>query len=142
MHLFLVSQMLSGGKSKSWGDNSLNGGIIGMIHEKDNSIHGAINLEVSLEESSSFQVDTHCRKNNGEVLITVIKHIFSFDKGSLSTDLSTNLVMGETSSGEEWDLLSSGNRGHGINGGDTCLDHLLGVDSLIRINWLTLNNKF
>jgi hypothetical protein len=142
MHFFLVSQMLSSSKSKSWGDNSLNGGVVSMVHEKDDSVHGAIDLEVSLEESSSLQVYSHCRKNNGEVLITVIKHIFSFDKGSLSTDLSTNLVMGKTSSGEEWDLLSSGNGGHGIDGGDTCLDHLLGVDSLIWVNWLALNKKF
>jgi hypothetical protein len=141
VHLFLVSQMLSGGKSKSWGDDSLNGGIVGVIHEKNGSIHGAINLEVGLEESSSFQVDSHSRENNGEVFITVIKHILTFDEGSLSTDLGTNLVMGKTSSGEEGDLLSSGNGGHGINGGDTCLDHLLGVDSLIRINWLSLYNK-
>jgi hypothetical protein len=142
VHLFLVSQMLSGGKSKSWGDDSLNGGIIGVIHEKDDSVHGAIDFEVSLEESSSLQVDSHSRENNGEVLITVIKHILSFDEGSLSADLGTNLVMGKTGSGEEWDLLSSGNGGHGIDGGDTSLDHLLGVDSLIWINWLTLNNKF
>jgi len=138
VHLLLVSQMLSGGQSKSWGDDTLDGWVVGVVHEQHDSVHGSIHLEISLEESSSFQVNTHSGENNGEILIRVIKDIFTLDKTCLSTDLGTDFIMWKTGSREEWDLLSSSNGGHGIDGRDTSLDHLLWVDSLERINWLTL----
>ena len=68
----------------------------------------------------------------------MIMHILSFDEGSLSTDLGTDLIMGKTGSGEERNLLSSGNGGHGINSRDTSLDHLLRVDSLVWVDGLSL----
>jgi hypothetical protein len=43
-----------------------------VVHEKDDTVHGAVNLEIGLEESSGLKVDTHCRENNSEVLIGVI----------------------------------------------------------------------
>ena len=45
---------------------------------------------------------------------------------------------GYTGSGEERDLLSSGNGCHCVDGRDTRLDHFLGVDSLAWVDWLTL----
>jgi len=72
VHVFLVGKMLSGGKGKSWGDDTLNGWIVCVVHEKDDTVHGAVNLEIGLEESSGLKVDTHCCENNSEVLIGVI----------------------------------------------------------------------
>ena len=46
--------------------------------------------------------------------------------------------MRETGSGEKWDFLASGDGVHDIDGRDSGLDHLLRVDSLIRVNGLTL----
>jgi hypothetical protein len=68
----------------------------------------------------------------------VIVDILVLNERSLSTDLGTNLIMGETIGREKGDLLSSGNRVHDINGRDTSLDHFLGVVSLIRVNRLSL----
>lgn len=47
--------------------------------------------------------------------------------------------MRKTSGREEWNLLTTGNGDHGINGRDTGLDHLLWIDSLIWINGLSLD---
>ena len=85
--------MLSGGKSKSWNNSTFNGWVVGVIHEKHNTVHGTVDLEVSLEESSSLQVDSHCGEDNGEIFFIVILDIFSLDERSLSTDLWTDLIM-------------------------------------------------
>jgi len=47
--------------------------------------------------------------------------------------------MGETIGREQRDLLSTGDGVHDINGGDTSLDHFLGVISLVRVNRLSLD---
>ena len=68
----------------------------------------------------------------------MIKHILLLYEGGLTTNLGTDLIVGETSSGEERDLLSSGDGVHDIDGRDTRLDHFLGVHSLIGVNRLAL----
>lgn len=138
VHVFLVGKMLSGGKSKSWSNDTLDGWIVSVVHEKDDTVHGAVHLEISLEESSGLKVDTHCCENNSEVLLGVIQDILTLDEGSLSTDLGTDFRVGKTGGREEWNLLTTSNGDHGINGRDTSLDHLLWINSLIRINGLTL----
>lgn len=65
--------------------------------------------------------------------------ILVLDKTSLTANLSTDGVMGKTSGREEWDLLSTSDGVHDIDGGDTSLDHLLWVISLIWINRLSLD---
>lgn len=45
--------------------------------------------------------------------------------------------MGQPSSRENGDLLSSSNAIHAINGRDASLDHLLRVDTALRIDGLT-----
>lgn len=45
--------------------------------------------------------------------------------------------MGQPSSRKNGDLLSSGNAVHAIDGGDASLDHLLRVDTALRIDGLT-----
>ena len=45
--------------------------------------------------------------------------------------------MRETGSGKERDLLASGDGVHDVNGGDTRLDHLLGIGALAGIDGAT-----
>lgn len=52
-------------------------------------------------------------------------------------DWSSHLVVGQPSSREDGDLLSSGDTVHAIDGGDAGLDHLLGVDTTLRVDGLT-----
>ena len=47
--------------------------------------------------------------------------------------------MRETVSGEEWNLLASSDGVHDVDSGDTSLNHFLRVDSLARVNRLTLH---
>jgi len=139
VHLLLVSEVLSSGEGETGSNNTLDGGIVGQVHEQDNRVHGAVDLEIGLEESSSRFGDTHSSENNGEVLFGVIVDILVFNERGLSADLGTNLIMGETVGREEGDLLSTGDGVHDINGGDTSLDHFLGVISLERVNRLSLD---
>jgi hypothetical protein len=66
-----------------------------------------------LEESSSLHVDTHGSEDNGEVILVTIVYTlgsaWSVDETGLSTNLSSNVVVGQTSGTEDRDLLTSGN---------------------------------
>ena len=115
VHFFFVSQMLSGSEGKSGGDDSLNCGVVCVVHEEHSSVHGSVHLEVSLEETSCLHVDSHCREDNSEVFFGVIKHILMLDQSGLSTNLGSNIIMGETSCRKERNLLSSSNRSVDIN---------------------------
>jgi len=139
VHVLLVRQVLSGREGESWGDDTLDSWVVGVVHEEHDTVHGAVHLELLFEETGSLQVDTHSCEDNGEVLIRVIEDILALDEGGLTADLRTNIVVRKTGSGEERNLLSSGNGGHGIDSRDTCLDHFLGVYTLVWVDWLTLN---
>ena len=138
VHVFLVRQVLGGREGQSWRNDTLDGWVVGVVHEEDDTVHGAVHLELLLEETSGLQVDTHSGEDQSEILIGVIQHILALDEGGLTADLGTNVVVRETGSGEKRNLLSSGNRGHGIDGGDTRLDHFLWIHSLVWVDWLTL----
>jgi hypothetical protein len=138
VHFFFVSEILSSGKSKSGGNDTLDGWIIGQVHEEDHSVHRSVDLEVSLEESSCLHIDSHSCENNSEVFLGVIMNVLLLDKGSLSTNLGSDFIVRKTSSGEEGNLLSSSDGVHDVNSGDTSLDHFLGVHSLIWVNRLPL----
>lgn len=141
MHLLSVSQVLSGGQGETRSDDSLNSGIVGQVHEQDDTVHGTVHLEVSLEETSSLHIDTHSGEDEGEVLLRVIMHVLVLDQGGLTTNLGTNGIVRQTSGGEERNLLTTSDGVHDIDGGDSCLNHLLGVVTLERINWLALYIK-
>lgn len=52
-----------------------------------------------------------------------------------------DLIVWQPSSRKDGDLLSSCNAVHAINGRDARLDHLLGVDAALRIDWLTCTQR-
>jgi len=139
VHLLLVSEVLCGGEGETGSNNTLNASVISKVQEKDDTIHGAVNLEVGLEETSSLLIDTHSGEDNGEVLLGVIVDIFVLNKGSLATNLGTNFVMRKTGSREEGNLLATGNGVHDIDGRDTGLNHFLGVLTLEGVDGLSLD---
>jgi hypothetical protein len=141
VHLLLVSEVLSGGEGETGSNDTLNGGIIGEVHEENDTVHGAVNLEVGLEETSSLLVDTHSGENNSEVLCRVIVDVLVLDQGGLATNLGTDFVVRKTSSGEERNLLSTGDGVHDIDGGDSSFNHFLGVLTLVRVDGLSLKIK-
>lgn len=55
--------------------------------------------------------------------------------------LRGNVVVWQTGSGEEGDLLAARHRVHAVNGRDTGLDHLLGVRAHLRVDGLTVDVK-
>jgi hypothetical protein len=101
--------------------------------------HGTVLFEILLEVSSYFHGHSHGAKYDGEVIFGVIVDILTLDKGGLTTNLGTNVVMGETTGREEGDLLTTSDGVHQIDGRDTSLNHFLGVHSLVRVNRLALN---
>lgn len=103
--------------------------VIGQVKEKSDTLHTAVLLEIASEESAGFQVHTHGAEDNGEVVrVTVVHALCRLDETCLSANLRSNFVVRETSSREDRDLLSTGNRVHGVNGRDTSRDHFFGVD--------------
>ena len=61
------------------------------------------------EESGSFHVDTHSSKHNSEVVLVVNHDALSCaaHKTCLTTNLGSNFVVGQTSSREDGDLLTT-----------------------------------
>jgi len=139
VHLLCVSKVLSSGEGETGSDNTLDGRIVGEVHEQHDAVHGTIDLEVSLEEAGSLHIDTHSGEDDDEVLVGVILHILVLDKRRLTANLGTDSIVRKTSSGEEGNLLTTGDGVHHIDSGDTRLDHFLGVVPLERINGLTLD---
>jgi hypothetical protein len=102
--------------------------VVGQVQEQSDSLHTAVLLKVASEKSGGFQVDTHGTEDDGEVLLVVIVDTLGrLDQTGLSTNLSGNLVVGQTGGREDGNLLTTSNRVHGVNGRDTGRDHLLGI---------------
>ena len=104
-------------------------GIIGKIQEERNPLHASVLLKVAREESTRLHVDTHGRENDGEVVLVSVMNTFCgfAYQACLSTYLCGDLVMWKTGGGEDGNLLSSGDGIHGVNGRNTCRNHLLRV---------------
>ena len=86
--------------------------VVGQVEEEGNSVKTAVLLKVLLEEASSLHVDTHRGEDDGEVVLVVVVYAFrrTFDKTCLSTDLRCDLVVWQTGSREDGNLLSSSDR--------------------------------
>jgi hypothetical protein len=161
VHLLLVGKMLSGREGKSRSNDTLDSRVIGVVHEEAHTVHRSIDLEILLEETSCLKVDTHCGEDNDEVLLACIMNVLSLtglsvikmrssglrhfllanrlrNERCLTTDLRTNLRVRKTGGREKRNLLTSGNRGHGVNSRDTRLDHFSRVLSHVGVDRLTL----
>ena len=141
----LVGVVLGGGQGKSWCDNTLDTVVASLaseysrmedvlrrvvcqVQEECDSLHRAVLFEIPGKEPAGFQVNTHSTEDNGEVVFVVIMDALGgLDQTGLTTDLSSDFVMWETGGREDWDLLTTGDGVHGINGGDTGRNHLFWV---------------
>lgn len=107
--------------------------VVRQVQEQGDTLHTAVLLEISCEETARLQVDTHSTENDGEVVGVAVVYALvnlgrSTDQTGLSANLSGDFVVRKTGRGEDGDLLATGNRVHGVDGGDTSGDHLFGVD--------------
>ncbi|EZA62788.1 hypothetical protein X777_07604 [Ooceraea biroi] len=91
--LALVRQELGRRQSETRRDDSLDRRVVGQIQEEAHVLHGAVLLEVLLEETSGLHVDTHRRKHDGEVVLVRVENRFSghFHETCLTTDLRGDL---------------------------------------------------
>lgn len=104
--------------------------VVRQVQEQCDTLHAAILLEISGEEAARLQVDTHGTEHNREVVVVVIMDTLSrlSNEASLSANLRGDFVVRETGGGENGNLLATGDRVHGVDGGDTSRDHLFGVN--------------
>lgn len=91
--------------------------VVCQVQEQGNPLHTAVLLEIASEESTGLQVDTHGTEDDGEVVrVVIVNALGGLDQTGLSTNLSSNFVVRQTSGREDGNLLTTGNRVHGING--------------------------
>ena len=139
--LALVREELGGGQGQAGRDDPLDGGVVGQVQEQAHVLHGAVLLEVLLEEARRLHVDAHGGEHNGEVVLVVVQHRLAgdLDQPGLPADLRGDLVVGETGGGEYRNLLSPGDGVHHVDGADARLDHFLRVDARPRVDRLALD---
>mmetsp|Transcript_9018 Transcript_9018/g.30566 ORF Transcript_9018/g.30566 Transcript_9018/m.30566 type:complete len:578 (+) Transcript_9018:341-2074(+) len=138
----VVGQVLGRGERNARGDDALDGGVVGQVEEEGHALHGAVLLEVVLEEARRLHVDAHGREHNGERLLRVIARgrlLRLLDEARLAADLGRDVVVRETGRREERDLLPAGDGVHAVDGGDARLDHLLGVGAHLRVDGLAVD---
>lgn len=136
----LVGEILGGSEGETWGDDTLNGWIIGQVEEEGDTFHRSVLLEILLEKASSIHVNSHSGEDNSEGGLCLSVGSLD-DKTGLSANLGGNLIVRKSSSREDRNLLSTGNGVHSVDSGDSSLDHLLWVDTLSWVNWLSLDIK-
>ena len=106
--------------------------IVGEVEEEGGAPQAAVLFEIAGEEAGGFQVHTHSGEYDSEVVLVAVVYALvagtlTLDETGLSANLGGNLVMRETGGGEDGNLLATGDRVHGVDGGNTSRDHLLGV---------------
>mmetsp|Transcript_62504 Transcript_62504/g.167420 ORF Transcript_62504/g.167420 Transcript_62504/m.167420 type:complete len:421 (+) Transcript_62504:365-1627(+) len=132
--LTLVREILGGRQRQSRRHDTLDGGIVGQVQEQNHVLHGPVLLEIVLEESSGLHVHSHGTKHNREVVSRVILRVLLLHKTRLSANLGRDLVVRQTGRREQRQLLPSHNRVHGVQSGHTRLNHLLRVDTSLRVD--------
>uniref|UniRef100_A0A182QVN8 Uncharacterized protein n=1 Tax=Anopheles farauti TaxID=69004 RepID=A0A182QVN8_9DIPT len=138
--LALVRQELGGGQGQTRRNDTLDGRIVGQVQEQAHVLHRTVLFEVLLEETGRLHVHTHSGEHDGKVVLVLIQHRLTrlLHQTGLTTDLGGNFVVRQTGGREDRNLLSTGNRVHHIDGGDTGLDHFLRIDTRPRVDRLTL----
>lgn len=139
MEFFFIGKIFCGCEGQTRSDDTFDSGVVSQVKEKYDTLHRTILFEVSFEETGDLHVDSHCCEHHTEVFLTVISHVLALDQGCLTHDLGTDFVVGQTVCRKQRDLLTSGDGSHDVNSRDTGLEHLFGVDSLARVNGLTLD---
>lgn len=85
--------------------------VIRQVQKQSNLLQRTVLLEITCEETTGLQVDTHSRKHNREIVVVTIVNTLvvsrSLDKTSLTTDLCGDFIMRQTSSREDGDFLTT-----------------------------------
>eukprot|EP00050_Salpingoeca_kvevrii_P005899 m.286285 g.286285 ORF g.286285 m.286285 type:complete len:410 (+) comp11542_c0_seq1:188-1417(+) len=139
--LALVREVLGRRERQTRRNDTLDGRVVGKVEEERDTLHGAVLLEVLLEKAGRLHVDTHGSEHNGKRLVAGVTRAVAavLDKAGLTANLGSNLVVGKTGSREDGNLLTAGNAVHRVNGRDTGLDHLLGVDAAVGVDGLAVD---
>lgn len=85
----LIRIILGCRQCQSRRDNTLNRRVISQVQEQSDSVQTAVGLEVFSEETCCFHVDTHCSKDDREVVFMTVMHVLS--RPLYETRLSNNL---------------------------------------------------
>ncbi len=69
--------------------------VVCKVEEKGDSFHAAVFLEVSCEESTRLEIDTHGTENDREIFLMPVVNVFGgfANETCLTTDLRCNLVV-------------------------------------------------
>ncbi|KAI0564002.1 hypothetical protein FGB62_31g125 [Gracilaria domingensis] len=134
VHAALVREVLGGGEGEARRDDTFDGGVVGQVEEERDLAHGAVLLKVLPEEARGLHVDSHGGEHDGKVGVLAVAVLGVLDEPGLATDLGGDLVVRQAGGAEERDLLAARNGVHDIDGGDSGLNHLLGVGSGLRVD--------
>lgn len=80
------------------------------------------------------------RKSPRAASSILLRLLLGLQRG-LGPPAGTHLIVGETGSGEDGDLLAPGDAVHHVDGRDPSLDHLLGVDAAVGVDGLAWSRK-
>lgn len=140
VHVALVGEVLGGGQRETRRDDALNRGVVGQVQEEARALHRTVALKIFREEAGGFDVDTHGGKDDGKGLVGFVDDRGAgLDETGLTANLSSDIVVRETGSREEGNLLSTRNREVDVDRRNTRLNHLLRVLALAGVNRLALN---
>ena len=123
----LVREVFGRRQSQPRRDDALDGGVVREVEEEGRALHGARLLEVAPEEASRLHVHPHGPEHDREVVLVGVGGVLQLDEGGLPGDLGRHLVVGESRGREDGDLLPPRHGVHDVDGGNTRLDHGLGV---------------
>ena len=104
MHVFLECEVLGEGQRTFRRDQTLNNRVVCEVHEHCNVGGNSALLKCPAEEICDIVLNTHCGKDDCEFLIGIIA------QGSLLYDLSGELVVRKTISGENRKFLTADQR--------------------------------
>ncbi|GIX65223.1 uncharacterized protein BcabD6B2_46580 [Babesia caballi] len=139
VHLPVESQVLGRGVGEPRRHDALNGRVVGKVQEQRDARHGAVLLEVVLEEGRSFQVHTHGRKHHREVVRVPVDDVLVVNQRGLPADLRTDLVVRQAGGREERNLLPQDHRVHDVDGGNARFEHLPRVQPAHRVDGLPVD---
>src|SRR5699024_11158413 len=132
VHILLKRQILCRRQRHTRRGDTLYRRVICQVDKQYGTVNGASLLEGFYEEVGLFKCNTHCREYNGEVLIFA-KYL------RLSCNLRRQLIVGQTGTGEDRQLLSSNQRVQSVDGGHTGLDKLRRVYTGRRVHRQTVD---
>mmetsp|Transcript_17879 Transcript_17879/g.43010 ORF Transcript_17879/g.43010 Transcript_17879/m.43010 type:complete len:228 (-) Transcript_17879:463-1146(-) len=139
MQIPLIRQILGRGQRQTGSNDTLNGRIVRQVEEQRRTLHGPALLEITAEETRSLHIYSHGSEDDGEILLVRIRRILKFDERGLTGDLGSHLVVGKTGGTEDGDLLPTRHGVHDIDGGNTRLDHGLGIIARGGVNGLSVD---